>query len=89
MAEERRPVVAFRKIILEKDIEGDTASKRDSAHDQRRIDAVPDGKAKGLNITLRWAAHRSAQGYTAPGNTRGNSNADEYRVIVDYPFSVF
>jgi len=50
---------------------------------------VPDGKAKGLNITLRWAAHRSAQGYTAPGNTRGNSNADEYRVIVDYPFSVF
>ncbi|WP_244233166.1 OprD family porin, partial [Pseudomonas aeruginosa] len=22
---------------------------------------------------------------TAPGNTRGNSSSDEYRVVVDYP----
>ncbi|ETK17266.1 outer membrane porin, OprD family protein [Pseudomonas sp. FH4] len=68
------------------------AAGKDAHHWERDVAlryGVPDGKAKGLNITLRWAAHRSAQGYTAPGNTRGNSNADEYRVIVDYPFSVF
>jgi hypothetical protein len=51
--------------------------------------AVPAGQAKGLNVTLRWAAHRAGQGYTAPGNTRGNASADEYRVIVDYPFAIF
>ncbi|SUD31313.1 outer membrane porin, OprD family [Pseudomonas fluorescens] len=68
------------------------AAGKDAHHWERDVAlryAVPDGKAKGLNLTLRWATHRSAQGYTAPGNTRGNSNADEYRVIVDYPFSVF
>ena len=68
------------------------AAGKDAHHWERDIAlryAVPGGKAKGLNVTLRWAAHRTGQGYTAPGNTRGNSNADEYRVIVDYPFSVF
>ena len=50
---------------------------------------VPDGKAKGTSVTLRWAVHRSGKGYTAPGNTRGNADADEYRVIVDYPFTIF
>ncbi|WP_161791157.1 OprD family porin, partial [Pseudomonas aeruginosa] len=29
--------------------------------------------------------HRTTEGYTAPGNTRGNSSSDEYRVVVDYP----
>lgn len=68
------------------------ASGKDAHHWERDVAlryAVPDGKAKGLNVTLRWAAHRTGDGYTAPGNTRGNSNADEYRVIVDYPFSIF
>lgn len=68
------------------------AAGKDAHHWERDVAlryAVPGGKAKGLNVTLRWAAHRSGQGYTAPGNTRGNSNADEYRVIVDYPFAVF
>ncbi|MCW2271689.1 MULTISPECIES: OprD family outer membrane porin [Pseudomonas] len=50
--------------------------------------AVPDGTAKGLNLTLRWASHRPGDGYTAPGNTRGNASADEYRVILDYPFNL-
>ncbi|MNJ18747.1 Porin D precursor [compost metagenome] len=50
---------------------------------------VPDGPAKNLSLTLRWAAHREGDGYTAPGNTRGNSSADEYRLIVDYPVSLF
>ncbi|MEG6992082.1 hypothetical protein V1979_34980, partial [Pseudomonas aeruginosa] len=40
---------------------------------------------KGLSVTLRWATHRPGEGYTAPGNTRGNSSSDEYRVVVDYP----
>jgi hypothetical protein len=68
------------------------ASARDARHWERdmalRYD-MPDGKAKGLNVTLRWATHRTGDGYTAPGNTRGNSNADEYRMIVGYPFSIF
>lgn len=50
---------------------------------------VPDGQAKGTSVTLRWAKHRSGKGYTAPGNTRGNADADEYRIIVDYPFTIF
>ncbi|EKT4465526.1 OprD family porin [Pseudomonas putida] len=50
---------------------------------------VPSGPAKDLSLTLRWAAHREGGGYTAPGNTRGNSSADEYRLIVDYPISLF
>ncbi|MNT97688.1 hypothetical protein D3C72_2400660 [compost metagenome] len=49
---------------------------------------MPDGPAKGLNLTLRWASHRPGDGYTAPGNTRGNASADEYRVILDYPFNL-
>ncbi|WP_230589701.1 OprD family outer membrane porin [Pseudomonas chlororaphis] len=68
------------------------AAGKDAHHWERDLSlryAVPDGRAKGLNLTLRWAAHRTGQGYTAPGNTRGNANADEYRVIVDYPFSIF
>ncbi|HEF4760251.1 TPA: OprD family outer membrane porin [Pseudomonas putida] len=68
------------------------ASGKDAHHWERDVAlryAVPDGKARGLNVTLRWAAHREGDGYTAPGNTRGNSNADEYRVIVDYPFGIF
>lgn len=68
------------------------ASGKDAHHWERDMAlryAVPDGKAKGLNLTLRWAAHRTGDGYTAPGNTRGNSNADEYRVIVDYPLGIF
>ncbi|WP_048297032.1 sodium:solute symporter family transporter [Pseudomonas aeruginosa] len=47
--------------------------------------AFPAGPAKGLSVTLRWATHRPGEGYTAPGNTRGNSSSDEYRVVVDYP----
>ncbi len=50
---------------------------------------VPAGPAKDLSLTLRWATHREGDGYTAPGNTRGNSSADEYRLIVDYPISLF
>ncbi|WP_416310271.1 OprD family outer membrane porin [Pseudomonas sp. W03] len=50
---------------------------------------VPSGAAKDLSLTVRWAAHREGDGYTAPGNTRGNSSADEYRLIVDYPVSLF
>ncbi|MDH0647916.1 OprD family porin [Pseudomonas sp. GD03858] len=50
---------------------------------------VPTGPAKDLSLTLRWATHREGDGYTAPGNTRGNSSADEYRLIVDYPLSLF
>lgn len=68
------------------------ASGKDAHHWERDVAlryAVPDGKAKGVTVTLRWAAHRTGDGYTAPGNTRGNSNADEYRMIVDYPFSIF
>ncbi|WP_449434919.1 OprD family outer membrane porin [Pseudomonas putida] len=68
------------------------ASGKDAHHWERDVAlryAVADGKAKGLSLTLRWAAHRSGDGYTAPGNTRGNSKADEYRVIVDYPFGIF
>lgn len=68
------------------------ASGKDAHHWERDVAlryAVPDGQAKGVSVTLRWATHRTGDGYTAPGNTRGNSNADEYRVIVDYPFSIF
>lgn len=68
------------------------ASGKDAHHWERDVAlryAVPDGKAKGVTVTLRWAAHRTGDGYTAPGNIRGNSNADEYRMIVDYPFSIF
>jgi hypothetical protein len=50
---------------------------------------VPAGPAKDLSLTLRWATHREGDGYTAPGNTRGNTSADEYRLIVDYPVSLF
>lgn len=50
---------------------------------------VPSGPAKDLSLTLRWATHREGDGYTAPGNTRGNASADEYRLIVDYPISLF
>jgi len=50
---------------------------------------VPSGPGKDLSLTLRWATHREGDGYTAPGNTRGNSSADEYRLIVDYPISLF
>lgn len=50
---------------------------------------VPEGPIKDLSLTLRWASHREGDGYTASGNTRGNSSADEYRLIVDYPISLF
>jgi len=50
---------------------------------------VPEGPAKDMSLTLRWATHREGDGYTAPGNTRGNASADEYRLIVDYPVSLF
>lgn len=50
---------------------------------------VPSGPAKDLSLTVRWASHREGDGYTAPGNTRGNSSADEYRLILDYPISLF
>lgn len=49
---------------------------------------VPAGLAKDLSLTLRWASHREGDGYTAPGNTRGNTSADEYRLIADYPISL-
>jgi hypothetical protein len=65
---------------------------KDARHWERDVAlryAVPEGSVKGLSVTLRWATHRTANGYTAPGNTRGNSDADEYRAIVDYPFSIF
>ena len=45
MPEERRPVVAFGEIVLQHEIKCRTADERDEAHDQRRVDAVPDGKA--------------------------------------------
>ncbi|MDI7138746.1 hypothetical protein QMO42_30650, partial [Pseudomonas aeruginosa] len=45
----------------------------------------PPAPAPPLSVTLRWAPHRPGEGYTAPGNTRGNSSSDEYRVVVDYP----
>lgn len=50
---------------------------------------VPSGAAKDLSLTVRWATHREGDGYTAPGNTRGNSSADEYRIILDYPIGLF
>ncbi|KRW61669.1 porin [Pseudomonas sp. TTU2014-080ASC] len=68
------------------------ADGKDGKHWERDLGlryAVPSGKAKGLTVTARWATHRNGQGYTASGNTRGNADADEYRVVVDYPFSIF
>ncbi|WP_152223707.1 OprD family outer membrane porin [Pseudomonas sp. SCB32] len=65
---------------------------KDAKHWERDLAVkyvVPAGPAKDLSLTMRWAAHREGDGYTAPGNTRGNSSADEYRVIVDYPISLF
>lgn len=50
--------------------------------------AFPVGLFKGLSVTLRWATHRPGEGYTAPGNTRGNSSSDEYRMVVDYPIKL-
>ncbi|MNN33775.1 Porin D precursor [compost metagenome] len=61
---------------------------KDAHHWERDLSlryAVPAGAAKGLSLTLRWATHRPGDGYTAPGNTRGNSSSDEYRIIIDYP----
>ncbi|MFK8331888.1 OprD family outer membrane porin [Pseudomonas sp. BJa5] len=65
---------------------------KDAKHWERDIALkyqVPAGPAKDLSLTLRWATHREGDGYTAPGNTRGNSSADEYRLIVDYPLALF
>ncbi|KJK05882.1 MULTISPECIES: OprD family outer membrane porin [Pseudomonas] len=65
---------------------------KDAKHWERDVAlkyVVPAGAAKDLSLTLRWATHREGDGYTAPGNTRGNSSADEYRLIVDYPVNFF
>ena len=42
------------------------------------------GTAKNLGVRLRWATNRGGDGYQTVDH-----NADEYRVIVDYPINVF
>jgi hypothetical protein len=45
---------------------------------------VQGGPATDLSVRLRWATSRGGDGYKAVDH-----NADEYRVIVDYPINVF
>ncbi|MNF78224.1 Porin D precursor [compost metagenome] len=56
-------------------------------HWERDIDlqyVFQQGTLKDLSVLLRWASHRGSQGYPQTG-----SDADEYRVIVDYPLNIF
>lgn len=64
-----------------------SADGKDAEHWERDIDlkyVVQDGKAKDLAVRLQWATNRGGKGYSAV-----DRDVDEYRVIVDYPFSVF
>lgn len=45
---------------------------------------VQGGAAKNLSIRFRWATNRGGDGCKAVDH-----NADEYRVIVDYPINIF
>ena len=60
---------------------------KDAKHWERDADlkyVVQGGPAKNLGVRLRWATNRGGDGYKAVDH-----NADEYRVIVDYPINVF
>uniref|UniRef100_UPI00403875DE OprD family porin n=1 Tax=Pseudomonas bambusae TaxID=3139142 RepID=UPI00403875DE len=60
---------------------------RDAKHWERDADikyTVKGGAAKNLSVRLRWATNRGGDGYKAVDH-----NADEYRVIVDYPINIF
>ncbi|KAF1009343.1 MAG: Porin D [Pseudomonas fluorescens] len=64
-----------------------SADGKDAQHWERDIDlkyVVQDAKAKGLAVRLQWATNRGGKGYSAV-----DRDVDEYRVIVDYPFSIF
>lgn len=64
-----------------------SADGKDAEHWERDIDlkyVVQDGKAKDLAVRLQWATNRGGKGYSAV-----DRDVDEYRVIVDYPFSIF
>ena len=64
-----------------------SADGKDAKHWERDIDVkyvVQGGKAKDLALRLQWATNRGSNGYSAV-----DRDVDEYRVIVDYPISVF
>jgi hypothetical protein len=63
------------------------ADGSDAKHWERDADVkyvVQGGPAKNLGVRLRWATNRGGDGYKTVDH-----NADEYRVIVDYPIDVF
>ena len=64
-----------------------SADGKDAKHWERDVDlkyVVQEGPAKNLGVRLRWATNRGGDGYKAVDH-----NADEYRVIVDYPINIF
>lgn len=63
------------------------ADGKDAKHWERDADVkyvVQGGPAKNLAVRLRWATNRGGDGYKTVDH-----NADEYRMIVDYPINVF
>jgi hypothetical protein len=63
------------------------ADGKDAKHWERDLDlkyVVQSGTAKNLGVRLRWATNRGGDGYETVDH-----NADEYRVIVDYPINLF
>ncbi|PWB33713.1 outer membrane porin, OprD family [Pseudomonas sp. SDI] len=64
-----------------------SAEGKDARHWERDADLAyvfQQGDFKDLSVRLRWATHRGSQGYSAVDN-----DVDEYRIIVDYPVSIF
>ncbi|MDB6142155.1 MAG: porin [Pseudomonas sp.] len=62
------------------------ADGKDAKHSERDVDlkyVVQEGPAKHLGVRLRWATNRGGDGYKTVDH-----DADEYRVIVDYPISI-
>ena len=64
-----------------------SADGQNAWHWERDLDikyVVQQGPARNLAVRLRWATHRGGNGYSAV-----DSDVDEYRVIIDYPFNIF
>ncbi|MBK4990707.1 OprD family porin [Pseudomonas sp. S36] len=65
------------------------ADGKNATHWERDLDVkyvFQEGDFKDLSVLLRYATHRGSQGYASIDS---NSDNDEVRVIVDYPFNVF
>ncbi|MBO3274999.1 OprD family outer membrane porin [Pseudomonas schmalbachii] len=59
---------------------------KDASHWERDIAlnySVPSGTFKDLSVALEWAAHRTANGYSAV-----DDSVDEYRLTLEYPYDL-